>query len=70
MRPCPARRVGEDDAMDAEPADGEPVAGDRTAPAREDDGAVCWLERVCDACGGLGDGPPAPVCGRCGTPRP
>jgi ribosomal protein L40E len=31
--------------------------------------SVCWLERVCEACGALDDGPPAPVCGRCGTPR-
>ena len=41
------------------PADEEP-AGD----------PVCWLERVCDACGALEDGPPAPVCARCGAPRP
>ena len=31
---------------------------------------VCWLEQVCDACGALSDGPPAPVCPRCGAARP
>ena len=31
--------------------------------------AACDLHRVCDACGALEDGPPAPVCGRCGTAR-
>lgn len=45
----------------------------RHAPAwgREGGGdTACWLERVCDTCGGLADGPPAPVCERCGTSRP
>ena len=31
---------------------------------------VCWLERVCERCGGLEDGPPGPVCPRCGAARP
>lgn len=31
--------------------------------------AVCWLERVCDRCGALDDGPPTAVCERCGAPR-
>ena len=31
--------------------------------------AACALHRVCDACGALEDGPPAAVCGRCGTAR-
>ena len=30
---------------------------------------VCWLDEVCDACGGLDDGPPRTVCSRCGAPR-
>lgn len=30
---------------------------------------VCWLARVCDACGALADGLPAAVCERCGAPR-
>ena len=30
---------------------------------------VCWLERVCDGCGALADGPPEPVCPRCGAAR-
>lgn len=61
--------------MDGATADGEPVGRRRLpehtpAPGRDNGGdAVCWLERVCDACGGLPDGPP-PVCERCGTPRP
>jgi rubrerythrin len=29
--------------------------------------AVCWLDRVCDRCGTLEDGPPARVCPRCGS---
>lgn len=42
------------------------------ADSREDDragggNAGCWLERVCDACGGLSDGPPGPVCPRCSS---
>ena len=31
--------------------------------------AVCWVDRVCDACGSLDDGPPAEVCPRCGARR-
>ena len=31
--------------------------------------AACALHRVCDACGALEDGPPPPVCARCGAPR-
>ena len=42
------------------------LSGD-DAPAGD---PVCWLERVCDACGALEDGPPAPGCARCGAPRP
>jgi rubrerythrin len=33
-------------------------------------GPVCWLARVCDACGALADGPPEPACPRCGATRP
>ncbi|MCW2678907.1 MAG: hypothetical protein JWM62_308 [Frankiales bacterium] len=46
---------------------------DEPTPARPpaDDEAVgdpvCWLERVCDDCGALADGPPEPVCARCGS---
>lgn len=44
----------------------------RPVPRRPDDAAeggdsVCWLERVCDACGALADAPPEPVCDRCGS---
>jgi hypothetical protein len=31
---------------------------------------VCWLERVCEDCGALADGPPEAVCARCGSERP
>ena len=31
--------------------------------------AACALSRVCEGCGALEDGPPTPVCGRCGTSR-
>lgn len=70
--------------MDADPAStnmpggGERPGGDVTGdemPGGDLTGgmdggdAVCWLERVCDSCGALADGPPAAVCERCGTPR-
>lgn len=42
-----------------EPEEGPRAGGD----------AVCWLERVCDRCGALDDGPPTAVCERCGAPR-
>ena len=40
-------------------------------PLPEESGgeAACALHRVCEACGALEDGPPAPVCPRCGTVR-
>lgn len=40
-------------------------------PTEEQDGGetACALHRVCDACGALEDGPPLPVCSRCGTAR-
>ena len=40
-------------------------------PADEPAGGetACDLHRVCDACGALEDGPPPPVCARCGAPR-
>lgn len=41
----------------------------RGEPEEPGSGAVCWLERVCDSCGALEDGPPAATCPRCGTPR-
>ena len=45
---------------DRPPADeGEPAGGE----------SACALHRVCDACGALEDGPPQPVCGRCGAVR-
>ena len=31
--------------------------------------AACALHRVCEDCGALEDGPPAPVCPRCGAAR-
>ena len=47
----------------------------RPVPPRPDDAdkggdSACWLERVCDACGALPDGPPKPVCDRCGSATP
>ena len=46
-------------------------AEDRPADSAEEPGgeAACALHRVCEACGALEDGPPASVCGRCGTAR-
>ena len=44
-----------------------PVTGHEQTDAGD---AVCWLERVCDACGGLDDGPATAVCARCGAPQP
>ena len=42
-----------------------------TDPADDEAGdAVCWLERVCERCGALEDGPPRPACPRCGAARP
>jgi hypothetical protein len=38
-------------------------------PDLPDGEAACALHRVCEACGALEDGPPQPVCGRCGAPR-
>ena len=32
-------------------------------------GPACDLHRVCETCGALEDGPPPPVCGRCGAVR-
>jgi hypothetical protein len=45
---------------------------DDQRPADEEAGgeAACALHRVCDACGALEEGPPQPVCGRCGAARP
>ncbi len=49
-----------------------------TQPESEPDGPqdepaggenACDLHRVCDACGALEDGPPPPVCARCGAAR-
>jgi hypothetical protein len=50
----------------AEPSPEHPDAGEGEEPGGE---AACALHRVCDACGALEDGPPAPVCRRCGTVR-
>jgi hypothetical protein len=51
-----------------EPRSGvEPPAEDEHDVGGE---AACALHRVCDACGALEDGPPSPVCGRCGAARP
>jgi hypothetical protein len=47
-------------ADDGLPQEQEEPSGGETA---------CALHRVCDACGALEDGPPQPVCGRCGSPR-
>jgi DNA-binding MarR family transcriptional regulator len=41
----------------------------RSAGGEEGGDSVCWLERVCDDCGALVDGPPEPVCARCGSPQ-
>ncbi|HEY8911763.1 hypothetical protein [Lacisediminihabitans sp.] len=46
------------DHADAEHADAEHADGDR--------GEVCWLERVCQECGALVDGPLPKACWRCG----
>lgn len=43
-----------------------PVTGPEQSPGGD---PVCWLERVCDACGGVDDGPAPAVCTRCGAPR-
>lgn len=50
----------------------EPSTSAEDLPAPEDavGDPACALHRVCEACGALEDGPPAPVCGRCGTARP
>jgi hypothetical protein len=46
----------------------EPEQG--AEPTEQDGGdTACALHRVCDACGALEDGPPLPVCGRCGAAR-
>lgn len=50
-----------------DPATGDPATGDLRADQLGGD-PVCWLERVCDRCGGLSDGPPGPRCDRCGAP--
>lgn len=42
---------------------------DAPAPVELGGDAVCWLDRVCDTCGALADGPAAAVCERCGAPR-
>ena len=50
----------------------DPGTGVEPTPADEQQAggeAACALHRVCDACGALEDGPPAPVCGRCGAAR-
>jgi rRNA maturation endonuclease Nob1 len=47
------------------------AALDLKTGAAEDTGGdpACWLDRVCDACGRLADGPDE-VCPRCGGPMP
>lgn len=38
-------------------------------PGTEEGGdAACWVDRVCDRCGALEDGPAAAFCPRCGSP--
>ncbi len=51
---------------DPEPRADEPPQQAQDRPEAE---AACALHRVCDACGALEDGPPPPVCGRCGALR-
>jgi hypothetical protein len=48
----------EGDHQDVEPS--EPESGDE----------ACWLDRVCEQCGGLGDGPRQSRCPRCGADLP
>ena len=45
----------------------EAVPADEVADAGGE--AACALHRVCESCGALEDGPPPPVCGRCGAAR-
>ena len=52
------------DAEDGPPPSPRPEEGARAADS------ACWLERVCYSCGALADGPPEPVCERCGSPHP
>jgi hypothetical protein len=48
--------------------DGAPLST-RSEEDEEGGDSVCWLERVCDACGALADGLPEPVCARCDSPN-
>ena len=50
--------------------DVDPVMPPRAHDSAAGGDPVCWLERVCDSCGALADGPPEAVCARCGTERP
>ena len=45
------------------PAVEGPVA---EGPAAEGGDPVCWLDRVCPACGAFAEGEPAGPCWRCG----
>ena len=47
----------------------EPERQGERVPEEDGGEAACALHRVCEVCGALEDGPPAPACPRCDAAR-
>jgi type 1 glutamine amidotransferase len=65
---------GPDEPAPSPDPDPVPTAGPGRTPApagfTEGGDPVCWLNRVCDACGAFREDLRSPVCARCGEPFP